>query len=113
MSHPSLSSSLPNSFTSSIMVFKSSRPDIHIPNQDIVNFIFGPNEYNTTFSHSKELLIDGPTKRVITYAELESGLRRFGAGLQDKFNFKKDEVLAIYAPNQVSGRGLETCEKNV
>ncbi|RUS20226.1 hypothetical protein BC937DRAFT_95664 [Endogone sp. FLAS-F59071] len=84
-----------------IMVFKSTRPNIHIPNQDIVNFIFGPNEFNNTFPHNREILIDGLTKRTITYAGLKSGLRRFGAGLQDKFNFKKGEVLAIYAPNQM------------
>jgi len=43
-------------------------------------------------------IIDGPTGRVVTYAQLASQIRAVAAGLADR-GLKKGDVLAVYAPN--------------
>jgi acyl-CoA synthetase (AMP-forming)/AMP-acid ligase II len=46
----------------------------------------------------KPALIDGPTGRTITYAELASAVRMVAAGLSER-GFSKGDVFAHYAPN--------------
>jgi acyl-CoA synthetase (AMP-forming)/AMP-acid ligase II len=46
----------------------------------------------------KPALIDGPSGRTITYAQLEQGVRALAAGLTSR-GFGKGDVLAVYLPN--------------
>lgn len=80
------------------MVYRSKLPDIEEPKTGIIQFIFS-NKNNTP--EDKPLLIDALDNRFITYAQLKDYVLRFGAGLQDVCDFKSDDVLALYAPNQV------------
>lgn len=80
------------------MVYRSKLPDIEEPKTGIIQFIFS-NKNKTP--EDKPLLIDALDNRFITYAQLKDYVLRFGAGLQDVCDFKSDDVLALYAPNQV------------
>lgn len=46
------------------------------------------------------MLIDAFTGESLTFAQLKDSILRFGAALQDKFDFKRGDVAVIYAPNQ-------------
>ena len=46
----------------------------------------------------KPALIDGPSGRTLTYAQLAAGVERVAAGL-DHQGFKKGDVLGLFAPN--------------
>lgn len=80
------------------MVYKSKLPSFEEPKTGIIQFIFS-NKNKTP--EDKPLLIDALDNRSITYAQLKDLVLRFGAGLQDVCDFKTDDVLALYAPNQV------------
>jgi acyl-CoA synthetase (AMP-forming)/AMP-acid ligase II len=80
------------------MVYKSKLPAIEEPTTGIIQFIFA--NVNKT-PEDKPLLIDAIDNRFITYGQLKSSVLRFGAGLQDVCDFKSDDVLALFAPNQV------------
>ena len=46
----------------------------------------------------KPALVDGPSGRTLTYAQLEEQIRRFAGGLKE-LGFGKGDVLALYSPN--------------
>jgi len=76
------------------MIVKSTSPDVRIPDVNITEY---------TLRHADRLgdkaaLIDGPTGRTLTYAELATGVRRATAGLA-RLGFRKGDVFAIYSPN--------------
>jgi len=76
------------------MIFRGPYPDVSIPEVSLTDFIF-----NTTGSiKDKSALIDGPTGRSLTYAELEAAVRRVAASLA-KRGFKKGDVFAIFSTN--------------
>ena len=65
-----------------------------IPDLDLVSF---------TLHRAKELgdkpaLVDGPSGRAVSYAELERSVRRVAAGLRAR-GFAKGDTFAIYLPN--------------
>lgn len=80
------------------MVYKSKLPPIDEPKTGIIQFIFS-NKNQTP--ENKPVLIDALDNQYITYAQLKDYVLKFGAGLQDVCDFKTDDVLALYAPNQV------------
>lgn len=80
------------------MVFTSKLPAIDVPKTGIIQFVFA-NKNKTP--EDRPLLIDALDNRFITYGQLKDLVLRFGAGLQDVCDFKTDDVLALYAPNQV------------
>ncbi len=76
------------------MIFRSKLPDLDIPDGNLVD---------VALRHCAELgdkpaLVDGPTGRRITYAELPVMVRRFATGLARR-GFGKGDVLAIFMPN--------------
>jgi acyl-CoA synthetase (AMP-forming)/AMP-acid ligase II len=76
------------------MIFKSPYPDVEIPRMGVAQFILE----SAAGRGDKPALIDGPTGRTITFAELEGGIKRVAAGLAAR-GFSKGDVMAIYAPN--------------
>jgi acyl-CoA synthetase (AMP-forming)/AMP-acid ligase II len=76
------------------MIFRGPYPDVEIPDVSLTDFIFGA----TAPFRDKKALIDGPTGRVLTYAELEQAVKRVAAGLAQR-NFKKGDVCAIFSAN--------------
>src|SRR5215813_5381534 len=76
------------------MIFRGPYPDVTIPEVSLTDFIFnatGPIKH-------KLALIDGPTGRTLTYAELELAVRGVAASLAQR-GFKKGDVFAIFSTN--------------
>jgi len=76
------------------VIFKSPYPDVEIPNVSLPEFVLA----GAAALGSKPALIDGPTGRTLSYAELARGVRRGAAGLSRR-GFRKGDVFAIYSPN--------------
>lgn len=81
------------------MVYKSNFPDVELPQGSVIEFIFA-NKNKTP--EDKPVLIDALDGRFLTYSQLKTQVLQFAAGLQDVCDFRDDDVLALYAPNQVS-----------
>jgi acyl-CoA synthetase (AMP-forming)/AMP-acid ligase II len=76
------------------MIFRGPYPDVDIPEVSLTDFIF-----NAAIAiKDKAALIDGPTGRTLTYAELEEAVRRVAASLAQR-GFKKGDVCAIFSTN--------------
>jgi len=76
------------------MIFRAPLPDVAIPDIPITPFVF----QNAKKRGDKPALIDGPTGRTITYAELEDSIARVAASLSRR-GFKKGDVFGILSPN--------------
>jgi acyl-CoA synthetase (AMP-forming)/AMP-acid ligase II len=76
------------------MAIKSPYPDVEIPEVSLPEFVLG----DAARRGDKPALIDGPTGRTITYAQLAGGVDRVAAGLSAR-GFGKGDVLAIFSPN--------------
>ncbi len=76
------------------MIFNSPYPDVDIPNVPLTDYLL---DRIKAFG-DKPALIDGPTDRTITYAQLAGGIRLVASSLS-KRGFGKGDVFAIYSPN--------------
>ena len=76
------------------MIYRSPFPDVDIPNVSLPEFLF---EHADQWP-DKPALIDGPTDRTLTYAQLRHAVRRTAAGLAAR-GLRKGDVVAIYSPN--------------
>jgi acyl-CoA synthetase (AMP-forming)/AMP-acid ligase II len=75
-------------------VIHRSDEEIEIPNADVTSFVF---EHADSYP-DRPALIDGPTGRTLTYAELRDQIRALGAGLTER-GFERGDVLAVFMPN--------------
>jgi 4-coumarate--CoA ligase len=82
-----------------MVILRSKIPDVEIPSIGIYQFIFSDEKYS---SDDKAVFIDGITDKKLTFGKLKSNSKKFAAGLQDKLNFKRGDVLSIFSPNQVN-----------
>jgi acyl-CoA synthetase (AMP-forming)/AMP-acid ligase II len=69
-------------------------PKLEIPDIDVTSFVLE----HAGERGDKPALIDGPTGRTVTYAELAGGVRALAAGLASR-GFGKGDVLAVHMPN--------------
>src|SRR6266566_2156157 len=76
------------------MIFHGPYPDVTIPDVSLTDFIFK----SANGIQDKPALIDGPTGRTWTYAQLENSVRRTAASLAKK-GFKKGDVFGIFSTN--------------
>ena len=76
------------------MIFKSTYPDVEYPNIALTPYIL---ERMAPYG-DKPAIIDGPSGRTLTYAQLAGGIKAVAAGLH-KRGFSKGDVLCIYSPN--------------
>jgi acyl-CoA synthetase (AMP-forming)/AMP-acid ligase II len=76
------------------MIFKSPFPDVEIPETPLHEHVLR----NADKFAGKPAIIEGPTGRVITYAQLRDSVRRAAAGLARR-GLGKGDVLAILSPN--------------
>src|SRR5262245_45405341 len=76
------------------MIFRSPYPDVAIPETSLSSFVLGrAGEHG-----DKPALIDGPSGRKITYAQLPGLVARVAAGLAQR-GFRKGDRFAIFSPN--------------
>ena len=76
------------------MIFRGPYPDVTIPEVSLTDFIFS----STQEVKDKPALIDGPSGRALTYAQLEDKVRRVATSLAQR-GFKKGDVLGIFSVN--------------
>ena len=76
------------------MIFRSKLPDLDIPDGNLVDVLLR----HCDALGDKQALVDGPSGRQITYAQLPVMVRRFATGLARR-GFGKGDVLAIFMPN--------------
>jgi acyl-CoA synthetase (AMP-forming)/AMP-acid ligase II len=75
-------------------MIRSPFPDVEIPDAPLTPFVLA----RAGELGDKPALIDAPTGRTITYAELAESVRAVAAGLAER-GFGKGDVFAHYAPN--------------
>jgi acyl-CoA synthetase (AMP-forming)/AMP-acid ligase II len=75
-------------------MLRSPIPDVEIPDVPLTDFVLG----RAGGLGEKPALIDGPSDRRITYAQLAESVRTVAAGLAER-GFGKGDVFAHYAPN--------------
>ena len=78
------------------MPIASPHADVEIPDAQITSFVFA----NADKRGDKPALIDIPTGRSVTYAELYDQVRRFAGGLAAR-GFGKGDTLAVFMPNTI------------
>jgi acyl-CoA synthetase (AMP-forming)/AMP-acid ligase II len=76
------------------MIIRSGSPDVTIPDVSITEYVL---RHAERLGH-KPALIDGPSGRVLTYAQLADAVRRAATGLAQR-GLRKGEVVAIYSSN--------------
>jgi 4-coumarate--CoA ligase len=81
-------------------IFTSTRQPIAISDTDIYSFVFGANEFNTTRSQDRPLLIDGLTGNSISFKESKELSASIANGWKENVGLKKGDVVAVFSPNQ-------------
>jgi acyl-CoA synthetase (AMP-forming)/AMP-acid ligase II len=76
------------------MIFKGPYPDVDIPEMPLTSFVL----QKARALGNKPALIEGPTGRTITYAELADSIHNAAASLSQR-GFKKGDVFGILSPN--------------
>ena len=76
------------------MIFRSPFPEVEIPDVPLTEFVFG----RAARFADRPALVDGPSGRTLTYAQLAGAVRAAAAGLARR-GFEKGDVLALYSPN--------------
>ncbi|HEX2085148.1 MAG TPA: AMP-binding protein, partial [Solirubrobacteraceae bacterium] len=76
------------------MPIRSPHPDVSIPDTALTPFVLG----RAQELGDKPALVDGPSGRTLTYAQLDGAVRTFAGGLQAR-GFAKGDTLAIFLPN--------------
>ncbi|HEX4900488.1 MAG TPA: AMP-binding protein, partial [Pyrinomonadaceae bacterium] len=76
------------------MIFRSPHAPITIPDISLPDYVLA----NAEEHGDKPALIDGPSGRVITYAQLRPMIRRLAAGFSS-YGVKQNDVVAILSPN--------------
>ena len=76
------------------MIVRSPFPDVTIPEIPFTQFVYQRAQALAT----KPALIDGPTRRMLTYGQLAGAIRLVAASLVQR-GFQKGDVFAIYSPN--------------
>jgi acyl-CoA synthetase (AMP-forming)/AMP-acid ligase II len=74
--------------------FRSPFPDVPVPDVSVPDAVLGAAEA----LGPRAALIDGPTGRTVTYAELVAGVRAIAAGLGAR-GFRPGDVAALFMPN--------------
>jgi acyl-CoA synthetase (AMP-forming)/AMP-acid ligase II len=75
-------------------IHRGPEPDVDIPETSISSFVLE----TAAERGEKPALVDGPSGRGLTYADLERSVRSLAAGLAGR-GFGKDDVLGVYMPN--------------
>ena len=77
-----------------MIIHTSPLADVEIPNVPITAYVLRHADTHP----DRAALIDGPTGRVITFAELKQSIHRFAGGLAAR-GFGKGDTLGLMAPN--------------
>jgi len=76
------------------LIFRSPHPDVEIPQVPLTPFVL----QRAQKLGDKPALIDGPTGRTLSFAQLAGAVRKAAGGLAAR-GFRKGDVFGIFAPN--------------
>ncbi|KAL9616469.1 MAG: hypothetical protein Q9160_008664 [Pyrenula sp. 1 TL-2023] len=79
------------------MPTQSSFPELKIPDVDIWTFLF--ERTDREYPDDKVIYEDANSPRTYTYAEVKSTAQAFGLGIRSLWDWKRNDVLALYTPN--------------
>ncbi|KAJ5599264.1 hypothetical protein N7450_000331 [Penicillium hetheringtonii] len=82
------------------MPFSSIYPDIEIPDIDLWGLMF-EKERKEQFPHDQTIYRDAITNRKYSYDSLHDAAAIFGQGLRSKWDWKKGDILTLFAPNNI------------
>lgn len=83
-----------------MVIYKSECAPMPIPDMDLYSFLFQDSEYNTRRSRDEAQLIDGATGKTLSFNQIYDLSGRVATGWADNVGLKKDDVVAVFAPNQ-------------
>ncbi|PVU89540.1 hypothetical protein BB559_005072 [Furculomyces boomerangus] len=85
------------------MIFKSTFPDLDIPDIDVPRYCIGEGKRHNAQSNNRSgfAIADGPTGKKMDIYEIEKKSKGFASGLANKLGFGYDDVLAIFTPNTI------------
>ncbi|PGH11477.1 hypothetical protein AJ79_04852 [Helicocarpus griseus UAMH5409] len=81
------------------MPAQSTYPPVEIPNVDLWTLLFENKQ--RPFPDDKVIFEDADTHRAYTYSDVKSTALEFGKGLKATWDWRKGDVLALYAPNNI------------
>ena len=81
------------------MPTKSPFPDVTIPDTDLWGLMFDRKDRD--FSDDKVIYRAIDSDQKYTFADIKALATSFGEGLRNLWDWQKDEVLALYAPNDI------------
>lgn len=84
-----------------MVIFKPHWPNVNVPT-DLGLYEFVVNRPWRPAPQHTNLFIDGNTGETVTRARLEQCSKKVAQVLVDKFNFKEQDVICIFSPNNAS-----------
>lgn len=81
------------------MIFESRLPCLAQPSSDVFNYIF--HHGRRAYPRQRVIYRVDQTNETLTLAELEDMSRRFASSIVSKYNIKPNNVVAIFANDQV------------
>jgi 4-coumarate--CoA ligase len=81
------------------MPVKSQFPPVHLPETDIFSFLF--KRTDRQYPDDQIIYQDAVTNKSYTYSTVKSMAEDFGKGLKFLLDWKKGDVLAMFAPNSI------------
>ncbi|KAF2134674.1 acetyl-CoA synthetase-like protein [Dothidotthia symphoricarpi CBS 119687] len=81
------------------MPSKSPFPDIDIPDVDLWGLLFS--RQNRDFPDDKVIYRAVNSDRKYTFADVKAHATLFGEGLRDAWDWQKDDILALFVPNDI------------
>lgn len=75
-------------------------PPLDIPTTGLIPYLF---DNPCNISDDKKVFIDVHSNAALTFGQVKDGVLQLAAGLQDVYGFGDGDVLALFAPNSVSG----------
>jgi acyl-CoA synthetase (AMP-forming)/AMP-acid ligase II len=79
-------------------VYRSPYPDIKIESVDLVKYLFS-NPFNTPLN--KPIFVDAQSERQYTFGDVIQRTRSLANGLQQNFELKPNEIVALFSPNTI------------
>ncbi|KIW87279.1 uncharacterized protein Z519_12182 [Cladophialophora bantiana CBS 173.52] len=85
-------------------IAKSPFPRLNIPEKDIFSFLF--QREDRPFPEQHPIFQDADTDKIYTYADIKRMALDFGAGLKARFDWKKGDVITLFAANDIDSPGV-------
>lgn len=83
-----------------MVIYKSTFPEVSLPNVDIFSFVFNNNEFNQNKDLNSPLFIDGESGKSLSWNQVKEQSALLARGWKENVGLKQDDTVAVFAPNQ-------------